>query len=68
MLLRWNDDFPVLLRTAGLGDAECIGIEHIVRSLHAMPGALEIPDIYENGPLYENGQMSDDGGSDDGRD
>jgi len=62
MRLTWVEDFPVLLRTAGLVDAQCIGIEYIVRSLHTMPGALEIPEI------YGNGQMSDGGVSDDGSD
>jgi hypothetical protein len=58
----WTQDFPILLRTAGLCDAQCIGIEHIVRSLHVMPGALDIPDVYRD---HETaiGNMSD-GGSD----
>ena len=60
MRLTWIEDFPVLLRTVGLDDAQCIGIEHIVKRLHTMLGALEIPEI------YENGQMSDGGISDDG--
>ena len=66
--LSWNEDFPVLLRTGGLGDTECIGIEYVVRRLHDMPEALEIPDIYETGPLNESGQMSDNSNSDDGSD
>jgi hypothetical protein len=65
MRLTWIEDFPVLLRTAGLGDAQCIGIEYIVKSLHTMPGALEISESYGN-ILMSGG--SDGGVSDDGSD
>jgi hypothetical protein len=60
MCLTWIQDFPVLLRTAGLGDDQCIGIEYIVQSLHTMPGAQEIPEVYTYGQMRDGG-ISDDG-------
>jgi hypothetical protein len=43
----WSEELPILLRAERLGDAQCIGIEHFVRSLHTMwTEALEVPEIY----------------------
>ena len=54
----WTEGVPLLFRTESLGDAQCIGIEHIVRSLHNILGGqvLEIPENYQDGGISDESE------------